>query len=153
MVLSSSVFQAGRPVRGEHAIPASYTCDGSDVAPAMTWTGVPPGTAELLLIIVDTTASRTQRVFTWAVAGLSPTLRGIATGSLPAGAIVGRNGFGQSRYSVCPHRGDVHLYGIVLYALPRRLPLRPGFEPNRVYEKVSVEHLPEAQSGFAYKRI
>jgi hypothetical protein len=64
----------------------------------------------------------------WAVAGLSPALHAIAAGRLPAGAIVGRGTAGRARYSICPAKGRLTKYLVVLYALPRRLALRPGFQ-------------------------
>ncbi|MGH8245168.1 MAG: YbhB/YbcL family Raf kinase inhibitor-like protein, partial [Gammaproteobacteria bacterium] len=34
-------------------IPARYTCDGDDVSPALTWSGVPADARSLVLIVDD----------------------------------------------------------------------------------------------------
>jgi phosphatidylethanolamine-binding protein (PEBP) family uncharacterized protein len=154
LTLSSAAFQAGRPIaNGEHAIADLYTCDGSGISPPVRWSGVPAGTAELFLLVLDLRGpGGSKRFFNWAVAGLKPTLRGIPAGRLPNGAVVARNGLGRSRYSLCPAKGRLHPYIVILYALPYRLAVRPGFDPNAVYEKIGGANLPEAQSGFAYRR-
>src|SRR2546425_8490987 len=45
--LTSSAFAPGG------AIPALFTCEGSDVSPPLEWTGLPPGTKSLALIVDD----------------------------------------------------------------------------------------------------
>ena len=66
--------------------------------------------------------------FNWAVAGLEPGLKGIDSGQLPKGAMVGNNGFGKNGYEVCPPAGS-ETYIFALYALPRRSRPR-GFDPR-----------------------
>ena len=34
-------------------IPAAYTCEGGDISPPLQWSGVPPGTKSLALIVDD----------------------------------------------------------------------------------------------------
>jgi phosphatidylethanolamine-binding protein (PEBP) family uncharacterized protein len=154
LVISSDAFQAGPELAsGEHALPARYTCDGSNFPPAVRWTGVPPGTTELILIVMDLSAPGSKRLFDWAVAGLQPTLVGLPAGVRPlTGAVVGRNSFGRNGYSVCPPRGHVNDYIVLLFAVRHRLSLRSGFDPNAVYETAGDRHLGEAQSGFVYLR-
>jgi phosphatidylethanolamine-binding protein (PEBP) family uncharacterized protein len=101
---------------------------------------------------MDMSAPGSERIFDWAVAGLHPRLRTLAAGSLPRDAVVGRNSFGQTGYDVCPAKGQVDDYFIILYALPHRLSLKSGFDPNQVYEDIARAGFPEGQSGFAYKR-
>jgi Raf kinase inhibitor-like YbhB/YbcL family protein len=154
--ITSAAFQAGRPIaNGERALLGRYTCDGSDISPSIKWSGVPKGTAELALVIIDVTASNgggSKRFFDWAVAGLKPTLHGVSAGKLPPGAVAGRNSFGQVGYSVCPKKGRTDTYALLLYALEKPLSLESGFEGNALFEKVASAGLPEGQSGFAYKR-
>jgi Raf kinase inhibitor-like YbhB/YbcL family protein len=47
LVLASSAFHAN----GE--IPARYTCEGDDVSPPLSWSGIPPGTKSMALIVDD----------------------------------------------------------------------------------------------------
>lgn len=35
------------------AIPTKYTCQGADISPPLAWSGIPPGTKSLALIIDD----------------------------------------------------------------------------------------------------
>src|SRR4029077_5592078 len=100
--LSSATFKEGS------AIPAHYTCDGADTSPSVKWNEVPAGTSELIVFISDFEGVKLhgKEPLSWAVAGLHPTLKSLPPGTLPAGAIVGRNSFGQNRYSVCPPKGS-----------------------------------------------
>lgn len=152
LTLSSPVFQTGRQLGPEErAIPARYTCDGSNTSPPLRWSGVPPATRELVLLTMDLSAPGSQRVFVWSIGRISPRTRNLIAGRVPPGAVMGRNSAGQ-RYSVCPARGRPHGYGIFLFALKHPLGLRAGFDPNSVYEKLGSAGLPEGQSGFPYKR-
>jgi phosphatidylethanolamine-binding protein (PEBP) family uncharacterized protein len=64
----------------------------------------------------------------WAVAGIDPAAGSIPEGRLPAGAVVGRNSAGKIGYSVCPPRRALVSMGV--YALPRTLALKRGFDPE-----------------------
>ncbi len=88
----------------------------------------------------------------WAVAGLSPSLHGLAAGQLPAGAIVGRNGRGQTRYSLCPAKGANTRFAFLLYALPQRVAAKPGFDANALREQAlhTAEHA--GLLAFSYRR-
>ena len=117
-------------------LPARYTCDGSDLSIPLSWNRVPPGTAELALFVLDLQPVDGEVFADWAVAGLSPTLHGLPTGRLPPGAVVGRNGFGQDGYSICPEHGQEQIYIVALFALPHRLPLKPGFDSAALHQQV-----------------
>jgi phosphatidylethanolamine-binding protein (PEBP) family uncharacterized protein len=154
MSLSSPAFQGGRRLaNGERMIEAQYTCDGRNISSPMAWKGVPKNTAELVLLILDFTASKPRRQFAWAVAGISPSVDDLRVGTVPRGAVVGLNGFGQARYSVCPPHGRQDTYIVFLYALPHRVSVGPGFDANKLYEQIGGSNLPQAQSGFAYRRL
>jgi phosphatidylethanolamine-binding protein (PEBP) family uncharacterized protein len=113
-------------------MPVRYTCDGADLSPPLSWQNAPTGTAELFLLAIDLSGGRTDAV-QWAVGGLSPSLRGIAAGRLPAGAVVGRNSAGKAGWGgICGAPGRVHHVAFLLYALNRKLSLQAGFNPARV---------------------
>jgi phosphatidylethanolamine-binding protein (PEBP) family uncharacterized protein len=105
---------------------------------------------ELAVLVIDLNAPGSKQFYDWAVAGLKPTLHGLVPGILPPGAFAGRNGFGQSRYSICPPKDSVHSYAVILYALPHHVALGRGFDPNALYKQ--GPRLPQGQSGFAYER-
>lgn len=149
------ILQVSSPVFGSGSeIPVRYTCDGTDTSPPVKWGGIPPGTVELALFVLGTDGkSASKPPVYWGVVGLQPTLKGISAGKLPPGAIVGRNSFGQSRYTICPARsaGTRH-YAAALLTLPRSVAAKPGFSANALFKTV----LHTAEYGglavFAYKR-
>ncbi|HQT26506.1 MAG TPA: YbhB/YbcL family Raf kinase inhibitor-like protein, partial [Burkholderiales bacterium] len=47
MILTSKAFREGEQ------IPEKYTCDGANISPPLSWSGVPPGTKSLVLFIDD----------------------------------------------------------------------------------------------------
>jgi phosphatidylethanolamine-binding protein (PEBP) family uncharacterized protein len=71
----------------------------------------------------------------WAVAGLDPSLTGIEAGQLPKGAVVGTNGFGKRGYEICPS-GSGEIYMFAVYALPRSLSPKPGFDARELRKEI-----------------
>ena len=121
ITLASGAFRPNQP------IPARYTCDGADVSPPLTWTGVPAGTRSLALIIDDPDApdpKHPRQVWVhWVVYNLPPDCTGLAEGAaLPPGAKLGRNDWQRADYGgPCPPIGR-HRYFHKLYALDTVLP-------------------------------
>jgi Raf kinase inhibitor-like YbhB/YbcL family protein len=119
MSLASSSF----PAQGE--IPSRLTCEGQDTSPALSWSGLPPGTKSLALIVddpdaPDPSAPRTTWVH-WVLYNIPPTASSIPEGvraqDLPAGARDGRNDWQSAGYrGPCPPIGR-HRYFHKLYAL------------------------------------
>ncbi|MGP0100429.1 MAG: hypothetical protein ACLPUT_02270 [Solirubrobacteraceae bacterium] len=151
-----SVVLESPAIAGAEAIPRLYTCDGKDVSPPLRWKHLPPATKELLLLVLSlkpaTGTVRETSTVEWAVAGLHPTLRQLATGGLPAGAIVGRNALGHTSYRICPVRGTSGSYLILLFASPRRLALRPGFSDESLLARLSQIKPPYGQIAATYSR-
>jgi phosphatidylethanolamine-binding protein (PEBP) family uncharacterized protein len=121
---------------GPPALPVEFTCDGKNTSPALSWQGVPEGTAELVLFAMNTQPVAGKLFFDWAVAGLSPDLEEIEAGKLPKGAVVGRNSFGKTGYEICPE-GSGESYVFLLFALPKKLSPGQGFEPLALRKSVS----------------
>jgi phosphatidylethanolamine-binding protein (PEBP) family uncharacterized protein len=107
---------------------------------------------EIDLFIVRYEPSSEQEKPAWGVAGIKPTTRSIPAGQLPAGAIVGRNEFGQDRYSVCPAHGTTAEYIVVLDALPRKLPVQPGFATEAVLSRAVHSANHEGELNLTYHR-
>jgi phosphatidylethanolamine-binding protein (PEBP) family uncharacterized protein len=116
------------------ALPSTYTCDSEETWPALTWSGVPSGTVELALLMVNTQPVDGRLFFDWAVTGLDPSLTSIESDKLPSGAVVGRNGAGKIGYSLCPPQGSSETYFFTLYALPEHLEMTRGFDPIALRE-------------------
>jgi phosphatidylethanolamine-binding protein (PEBP) family uncharacterized protein len=138
----------------KHAIPSRYTCDGADISLPLRWRAIPHGIAELALVVASlNTSSGEVESYSWMVAGLRPTLRRLNAGELPAGAIVGRNSAGQSRYTVCPAKGSgTHHYVAILYALPHAVAAKPGVSAAALAKTVKLTASYGGGVGFTYTR-
>jgi len=110
------------------AIPSHHTCDGADVSPPLSWSGVPHGAESLVLIVDDPDApDPAAPAMTW-VHWLLYNIPAQATGleeaarSLPAGTLEGLNDWKRTGYGgPCPPVGR-HRYFFKLYALDLLLP-------------------------------
>jgi phosphatidylethanolamine-binding protein (PEBP) family uncharacterized protein len=114
---------------------ATYTCDGDNSWPKLTWGGVPAGTAELALFVMNVQPVGEQIFFDWALAGIDPGLGEIGAAKLPKGAVVGTNSAGKVGYSLCPP-GPGETYMLALYALPRSLSPKRGFDAPALRKEV-----------------
>ncbi|HEX3518335.1 MAG TPA: hypothetical protein VHT29_04795 [Solirubrobacteraceae bacterium] len=143
MVLKSSV--ALQPIASR------YTCDGADTPLPLSWTKVPAHTAQIDLFVAAVNGAGAKLFLDWGVAGLKPTLRKLS-GHLPAGAIVGRNSFGTTGYSVCPPKGSEENYVVIVDALKKREPVKPGFNATSLLEHLLHTEVSEGRIAFFYKR-
>jgi Raf kinase inhibitor-like YbhB/YbcL family protein len=106
-------------------IPAAYTCEGKNLSPPFEWSGVPTGTATLILTCDDPDAPR--RTFRhWAAYNIPASATGLAEGEAPPATAV--NDFGKPGYGgPCPPRGDPpHRYVFRLAALSGRIDAPAG---------------------------
>jgi Raf kinase inhibitor-like YbhB/YbcL family protein len=122
--LSSPAFSAG----GE--IPELFTCEGRDLSPALSWTGVPDEAKSLVLIVDDPDAPDPKAPkmtwVHWVLYNIPPTAAGLAQAvsrpELPAGTREGTNDWKRTGYGgPCPPIGR-HRYFHKLYALDTVLP-------------------------------
>jgi phosphatidylethanolamine-binding protein (PEBP) family uncharacterized protein len=133
MTLESPAIVASEGSPG--SLSPTYTCDGKDSWPALHWGGVPAGTAELALYLMNVQPVEGKLFVDWAVTGLDPGSSSIEEGKLPKGAVVGTNGFSKRGYSICPQgRGEIYMFA--LYALPKRLALSPGFDAREARAQI-----------------
>jgi len=124
ITLTSPAFKQGE------AIPAVYTCNGSDTSPALEWGEPPNGTQSFALISDDPDAP--SGVFNhWVIYNIPPTTRSlpeslVKDAKLPDGTQQGQNSRGWVGYlGPCPPNGTHH-YTFVLYALDGKLELSSG---------------------------
>jgi len=111
-------------------IPAQYTCDGANISPPLQWQNTPAKAAALVLFIIDDSPTGPASGIRWVVGDINPTAKGVAAGATPEGGIVGSDTQGHVGYGgICPERGKTSTVEFVLYALSRRIPLSPGFQP------------------------
>lgn len=124
LTLTSPAFRHGG------VIPRRHTCQGEDLSPPLVWSGVPPGTQSLVLIVDDPDAPdpKAPRMtwVHWLLYNLPPDATGLAAGvtvhQLPAGTLPGVNDWHRTGYGgPCPPIGQ-HRYFHKLYALDATLP-------------------------------
>jgi Raf kinase inhibitor-like YbhB/YbcL family protein len=129
MTVSSPAFGPGA------TIPTRYTCKGAGDRPALRFGGVPRGTTELALLVVDPDAGGFVH---WTVYGMAPSVRGIPPAGLPAGAREGRNSAGERGWTPpCPPSGT-HRYQFELYWLRERSGLDAGTDPQKVVDAITA---------------
>jgi Raf kinase inhibitor-like YbhB/YbcL family protein len=130
LTLTSSAFA------NNGSIPQRYTCQGDDVSVPLAWTGVPPGTKSLALIVDDPDAPdpKAPKVVWvhWVLYNIPPSATGlkeaIKAGELPVGTKQGLNDWKRTGYGgPCPPIGR-HRYFHKLYALDTVLDLQT---PNK----------------------
>jgi Raf kinase inhibitor-like YbhB/YbcL family protein len=106
--LSSTAFGDGAE------IPTDYTCRGDDLSPPLLWTGMPPATTEIAVVVRDVDA---EGFVHWVIAGLPATVGGLAENTPPAEAVEATNDLGRPGWAgPCPPSGT-HNYEIRVYAL------------------------------------
>jgi phosphatidylethanolamine-binding protein (PEBP) family uncharacterized protein len=137
----------------EGYIPRRYTCDGADVSLPLRWSHVPSGTAVLAIFVIKLQPVQGRFFFDWALAGLSPAAHGISAGTLPSGAVVGRNSLGKVGYSICPPKGTREEDFVVrVLALPRPLALTRGFDAETLYREAERSAKAVGIGGGTYTR-
>ena len=105
MTLASPAFADGGP------FPTANSCDGANLSVPVTWEGVPPGTVELAITMLDPDAPGEPFVH-WVVTGIDPVVTGFGEGGLPESAVAVRPWTGP-----CPPFGETHTYVFTLFAL------------------------------------
>jgi Raf kinase inhibitor-like YbhB/YbcL family protein len=108
-------------------IPRKYTCQGEDISPSLSWSGVPKNAKALVLIVDDPDApdpaSPKMTWVHWVVYNIPATVEGFPEGQkeLPAGAQAGFNDWHKKTWGgPCPPVGK-HRYFFKLYALDQTI--------------------------------
>jgi Raf kinase inhibitor-like YbhB/YbcL family protein len=152
--MSFSLTTTAFPAGGD--IPKKYTCDGSDMSPALTWAGAPAGTQSLALIADDPDAP----VGTWThwvlwnipPAGALP--EGVAkVETLADGPRQGKNDFKRIGYGgPCPPPGKPHRYFFRLFALDARVGVKAGASRNELERSMKGHVLAQTELMGKYGR-
>ena len=105
-----------------------FGCTGGNQSPQLSWHGAPAGTQSYAITMYDPDAPTGSGWWHWSVFNLPSSTTSLATASanLPAGAVQGRNDYGDSAYGgACPPPGErPHRYQITVWALKTdKLPL------------------------------
>jgi Raf kinase inhibitor-like YbhB/YbcL family protein len=122
------------------AVPRQHTPDGRNDSPALTWTGLPAATRELMVFCEDPDVGNPPPFVHWVVYNIPATATGLPE-ALPidpsapmppslAGARQGLSGFRRPIYrGPAPPPGRPHSYHFVVYALDRPIVQKPGTPP------------------------
>jgi len=125
---AAASFRAFAPWADGAPIDILYTCDGANASPAFSWTGIPDGTQELAISLVDESNLSNGRPFIhWVVAGIDPGIDRVAENETPLGAVRGLNFFGDVGYTgPCPDPGSTNTFTLTVFALNQQLELADG---------------------------
>ncbi len=138
-------------------IPKKFTCDGTDVSPALSWGDAPQKTASIALIADDPDAPVGTWVH-WVLYDLPASARELRDNvpkkqELESGARQGKNDFGRIGYGgPCPPPGPAHRYFFKLYALDGKLNLKAGASKAELEKALKGHILAQAELMGKYKR-
>jgi len=138
-------------------IPKKFTCDGADVSPELHWTSLPAGTQSLALIADDPDAPVGTWTH-WVLFDLPAQTTSLPENvpkvdELPSGGRQGRNDFRKIGYGgPCPPPGKPHRYFFKLYALDKKLDLKPGASKQDVEQAIQGHILGQAELMGRYQR-
>lgn len=154
LTITSGVFADG----GE--IPIQYTCQGEDISPSLSWSGIPDGARSLALIVDDPDApdpaAPKMTWVHWVLYNLPPDSTGLGenidSGNLPAGTLQGENDWRRIGYGgPCPPIGR-HRYFHKLYALDIVLPDLSEPDKGKLEQAMEGHILTEAQIVGTYAK-
>lgn len=107
------------PDFANRVLPPRYTCYGQHQpapSPPLFWSQPPRGTRSIAVVIDDSDAPITPRVY-WIVFDIGPDTTDLQPGALPPHARVANNSAGTASYDApCPV-GSAHTYRFTVYAL------------------------------------
>ena len=150
ITITSTAFTEGS------MIPRDYTCDGEDISPTLTWSGVPDGTKSLALICDDPDAPMGTWVH-WVLFNIPAHIMELPDKTLPEkiiqnGAKHGMNDFRKFGYGgPCPP-GGTHRYYFKLYALDTEINLEAGITKAQLLKSMEGHILAEGQLMGRYSR-
>jgi len=117
--ITTPAFSQGDP------IPVEYAKKGQNISPELRF-GTVPATTKSLVLIVDDLDAPTGTWNHWLVWNLAPDTTSIPEGKLPAGAIQGKNNFGDVGYDGPVPPTGTHRYFFHVFALDTAVTLPAG---------------------------
>ena len=138
------------PWRDGAVIDARYTCDGSNVSPALSWTVAPAGTVEIAITLSDLDV---PGVVHWAIAGISPSSVAIAEYTAPRAAYEAPNSLRDTGYTgPCPPAGSSHLYLVTVHYLAETTGLGDGAPGLDMVEMIEAAEIGRAEVTGIFSR-
>jgi hypothetical protein len=149
--LKSSAFE------DQGAIPQTFTCDGEDLSPALSWSEPPAGTQSLVLVFDDPDAPAGTWDH-WLLFNIPATIRSLPEGVPADGTVEGIGTHGSNSWhrlgygGPCPPKGTTHRYFFRLYALDTLLDLGAGAGKTEIETTMEGHVLAEGQLMGRYGR-
>ena len=155
--VTSTAFAHGQP------IPPQYSGEGADISPPISWSGLPEGTQELVLICDDPDAPTAEPWVHWVVYKIPIAMTELPEGierrarlKQPAGVLQGRNSWPSDnvgyRGPLPPPGHGTHRYFFTLYALEAKLIVSPGMDKRGLLEEIKGHVLEEGRLMGTYER-
>ncbi len=145
------------PAFGEgQMIPGEYTCDGANISPELSWSGLPGGAVSIALICDDPDAPMGTWVH-WVIYNIPASSQKLDAGipmkkELPGGMMQGTNSFPHTGYGgPCPP-GGTHRYYFKIYALDTMLPAGQGSTKENLLHAMGNHILAEGRLMGRYSR-
>lgn len=144
----------------QSAIGSKYTCEGQDISPALSWSGIPEGAKSLALIVDDPDApdpaAPKMTYVHWVLYNIPPNVTGlpesVTAEKLPKGTLQGKNDWDRTGYGgPCPPIGR-HRYFFKLYALDSVLPDLHEPSKNKLLQAMKGHILAETQLMGTYQK-
>ncbi len=145
MTITSSAFDHNG------TLPSKYTCDGQNVSPPLTISGVPSGTKSIALVVDDPDAP--MGTFThWIAWNIDPIHADIPEAGAPPGAVQGCNSADTTGYiGACPPSGT-HRYFFRAFALSGFLDLDASADREKLRAAMEGKVLGQAELMGTYVR-
>jgi Raf kinase inhibitor-like YbhB/YbcL family protein len=138
MKLTSSAFNQGDP------LPRHFAKEHGNVSPPLTFSAVPEQAKSLVLIMNDPDAPR--GTFThWVVFNIPADTTELSENQLPAGAVQGKNDYGDVGYGGPRPPSGTHRYFFHAYALDNLLDLPSGASAGDVERAMETHALENAE--------
>ena len=125
LTLTSPDINEGATIANEQVF-KGFGCTGSNISPALSWSGAPAGTKSFAVTVYDPDAPTGSGWWHWVVFNLPPSVTSLPKNAgdpkknlLPKGAIQSRSDYGSDGYGgPCPPPGDKpHHYQITVFAV------------------------------------
>ena len=143
--LSSSAF------KHHERIPAKHASDGDDVAPELSWTGVPDGTEAFAIVVHDPDAPLVDGFTHWVAYGIPGDASGLPEGG--GNTTAGVNSMGETGYNgpAPPSGHGTHHYYFWIYALDQDLKLPAGLDRPALLAQIEDHVIEQARLVGTYK--
>jgi Raf kinase inhibitor-like YbhB/YbcL family protein len=150
MIIESSAF------RHNDLIPSKYTCDGSNISPALKWKDFPPETKSFVMINDDPDAPMGTWIH-WVLFNIPASVTELQenfsySGRSEKQILAGTNSFRRLEYGgPCPPSGT-HRYFFKIYALDTFLDLPEGASKSQIEKAMQGHVLGRGEVIGLYKR-